>query len=439
MNQHDDLPMSSRLLTLLALSLVALPAFSQASLEALIDDIEPSVIEWRRDFHANPELSNREFRTAAVVADHLHSLGLEVETEVAHTGVIGILRGAHPGPMVALRADMDALPVKERVDLPFKSEVVSLYRGEEVPVMHACGHDTHIAMLMGAAEVLSAMREDLHGSIKFIFQPAEEGPPPGEEGGAELMVKEGVMEDVDAVFGLHINAGTYIGQINYRPQGIMAAVDDFRIVLNGKQAHGSAPWLGIDPIVAAAQVVNNLQTIVSRNMQLTKAAAVVTVGSIHGGVRSNIIPEELEMLGTIRTFDPEMRETLHKRFREIVGHTAASNGATAEIQLPYSAHYPVTYNDPDLTASMLPTLERIAGAENINLIDAVTGAEDFSYFAREVPGLYVFVGGKPLDAPADENVSHHTPDFFVDESGMKLGLQAYVNLALDYMEMASTQ
>ncbi|MGB0650331.1 MAG: amidohydrolase [Rhodothermales bacterium] len=431
--------MSSRLLTLLALSLVALPAFSQASLEALIDDIEPSVIEWRRDFHANPELSNREFRTAAVVADHLHSLGLEVETEVAHTGVIGILRGAHPGPMVALRADMDALPVKERVDLPFKSEVVSLYRGEEVPVMHACGHDTHIAMLMGAAEVLSAMREDLHGSIKFIFQPAEEGPPPGEEGGAELMVKEGVMEDVDAVFGLHINAGTYIGQINYRPQGIMAAVDDFRIVLNGKQAHGSAPWLGIDPIVAAAQVVNNLQTIVSRNMQLTKAAAVVTVGSIHGGVRSNIIPEELEMLGTIRTFDPEMRETLHKRFREIVGHTAASNGATAEIQLPYSAHYPVTYNDPDLTASMLPTLERIAGAENINLIDAVTGAEDFSYFAREVPGLYVFVGGKPLDAPADENVSHHTPDFFVDESGMRLGLQAYVNLALDYMEMASTQ
>lgn len=431
--------MSSRLLTLLAFSLVALPAFSQASLEALIDDIEPSVIEWRRDFHANPELSNREFRTAGVVADHLRSLGIEVTTEVAHTGVVGVLRGAHPGPMVALRADMDALPVKERVDLPFKSEVVSLYRGEEVPVMHACGHDTHIAMLMGAAEVLSAMREDLHGSIKFIFQPAEEGPPPGEEGGAELMVKEGVMEDVDAVFGLHINAGTYVGQINYRPRGMMAAVDDFRIVLNGKQAHGSAPWLGIDPIVTAAQVVNNLQTIVSRNMQLTKAAAVVTVGAIHGGVRSNIIPEELEMLGTIRTFDPEMRETLHKRFREIVSHTAASNGATADIQLPYSAHYPVTYNDPDLTATMLPTLERIAGAENINLIDAVTGAEDFSYFAREVPGLYVFVGGKPLDVPADESVSHHTPDFFIDESGMKLGLETYVNLALDYMEMASTQ
>lgn len=405
----------------------------------MVDALEAQVIEWRRDFHENPELSNREFRTAGIVADHLRSLGMEVETEVAHTGVIGILKGAHPGPVVALRADMDALPVKERVDLPFKSEVVSLYRDEEVPVMHACGHETHIAMLMGAAEVLAGMRDELHGTVKFIFQPAEEGPPPGEEGGAGLMVKEGVMEGVDAVFGLHINAGTYVGQISYRPKGMMAAVDDFRIVLHGKQAHGSAPWQGIDPIVAGAQVVNNLQTIVSRSMELTKAAAVVTVGSIHGGVRSNIIPEELEMLGTIRTFDPEMRETLHRRFRDIVNHTAASNGATADIQLPYSAHYPVTYNDPDLTAAMLPTLERIAGAQNINLIDAVTGAEDFSYFAREVPGLYVFVGGKPLDVPAEVSVSHHTPDFFIDESGMKLGVKAYLNLTLDYMEAASRQ
>ena len=425
--------------SLFALALLTLPALGQSSLEALIDDIEPAVIEWRRDFHANPELSNREFRTASIVADHLAALGMDVQIEVAHTGVIGILRGAHPGPIVALRADMDALPVKERVDLPFKSEVTSLYRGEEVPVMHACGHDTHVAMLMGAAEVLAGMRESLHGSVKFIFQPAEEGPPPGEEGGAELMVKEGIMEDVDAVFGLHISAGTYVGNINYRPKGMMAAVDDFRIVLNGKQAHGSAPWLGIDPVVTAAQVVNNLQTIVSRSLELTKAAAVVTVGSIHGGVRSNIIPEQLEMLGTIRTFDPEMRDTLHRRFREIVNHTAASNGASAEIQLPYSAHYPVTYNDPDLTDTMLPTLERIAGKENIHLIDAVTGAEDFSFFAREVPGLYVFVGGKPLDVPANQNVSHHTPDFFIDESGMKLGVQTYINLTLDYMEMASRQ
>ena len=431
--------MIRRLSALLLCVFITLPIFAQASLEALIDDIEPAVIEWRRDFHQNPELSNREFRTAAIVADHLSSLGIEVEIEVAHTGVVGTLTGAHPGPVVALRADMDALPVKERVDLPFKSEATSLYRGEEVPVMHACGHDTHVAMLMGAAEILAGMRDDLHGTVKFIFQPAEEGSPPGEEGGAEMMVKEGVMEGVDAVFGLHINAGTYVGQINYRPKGMMAAVDDFRIVLNGKQAHGSAPWLGIDPIVTAAQVVNNLQTIVSRSLELTKAAAVVTVGSIHGGVRSNIIPEELEMLGTIRTFDPEMRETLHRRFRDIVNHTAASNGATADIQLPYSAYYPVTYNDPDLTAAMLPTLERIAGKENINLIDAVTGAEDFSYFAREVPGLYVFVGGKPLDMPAEESVSHHTPDFFVDESGMKLGVKTYVNLTLDYMENASRQ
>ncbi|MDE2996125.1 MAG: amidohydrolase [Bacteroidota bacterium] len=431
--------MTRTLSSLFALALLTLPALGQSSLEALIDDIEPAVIEWRRDFHANPELSNREFRTASIVADHLAALGMDVQIEVAHTGVIGILRGAHPGPIVALRADMDALPVKERVDLPFKSEVTSLYRGEEVPVMHACGHDTHVAMLMGAAEVLAGMRESLHGSVKFIFQPAEEGPPPGEEGGAELMVKEGIMEDVDAVFGLHISAGTYVGNINYRPKGMMAAVDDFRIVLNGKQAHGSAPWLGIDPVVTAAQVVNNLQTIVSRSLELTKAAAVVTVGSIHGGVRSNIIPEQLEMLGTIRTFDPEMRDTLHRRFREIVNHTAASNGASAEIQLPYSAHYPVTYNDPDLTDTMLPTLERIAGKENIHLIDAVTGAEDFSFFAREVPGLYVFVGGKPLDVPANQNVSHHTPDFFIDESGMKLGVQTYINLTLDYMEMASRQ
>ena len=428
-----------RFTSLLAALLLTVPAVAQTAPDALFDDIEGAVIEWRRDFHANPELSNREFRTAGIVADHLRSLGMEVSTEVAHTGVIGILRGAHPGPTVALRADMDALPVKERVDLPFKSEVTSIYRDEEVPVMHACGHDTHVAMLMGAAEILAGMQSELHGSVKFIFQPAEEGPPPGEEGGAELMVKEGVMDGVDAVFGIHIAAGTYVGTIEYRPMGMMAAVDDFRIVLKGKQAHGSAPWLGIDPIVTASQVVNNLQTIVSRSLELTKAAAVVTVGSIHGGVRSNIIPEELEMLGTIRTFDPEMRETLHRRFREIVNHTAASNGATAEVQLPYSAYYPVTYNDPDLTTSMLPTLQRVAGTDKVELINAITGAEDFSYFAQEAPGLFVFVGGKPLDIPADVNVSHHTPDFFIDESGMKTGVKAYVNLALDYMEKASRQ
>jgi len=428
-----------KLLLLAALLAVSYPAFSQTLVDQIADALEPKVIEWRRDFHANPELSNREFRTAGIVAEHMRSLGMEVTEGVAHTGVIGILRGGHPGPVVALRADMDALPVLERVDVPFKSVATGLYRGEEVPVMHACGHDTHVAMLMGAAEALAGMRDDLRGSVKFIFQPAEEGSPPGEEGGAELMVKENVMDEVDVIFGLHIAAGAYVGKIEYRPRGMMAAVDDFRIVLKGKQAHGSAPWLGIDPVVTAAQVVNNLQTIVSRSLELTKAAAVVTVGAIHGGVRSNIIPEEVEMLGTIRTFDPQMRQNLHNRFREIVSHTAASNGAIAEIQLPYSAYYPVTFNDPDLTAQMLPTLNRTAGEDNVELIDAITGAEDFSYFAREVPGLYMFIGGKPLDLPADVSVSHHTPDFYIDEAGMKLGVRTLLNLTLDYMETASTQ
>lgn len=427
------------LLFTFALLTFASPLIAQNLVDQIADVLEPKVIEWRRDFHEHPELSNREFRTAGIVADHLRNLGIDVTTEVAHTGVIGILKGGHPGPTVALRADMDALPVKERVDLPFKSVATSLYRDEEVPVMHACGHDTHVAMLMGVAEALAGMQADLRGTVKFIFQPAEEGPPPGEEGGAELMVKEGVMEGVDVIFGLHIAAGTYVGQLEYRPKGMMAAVDDFRIVLKGKQAHGSAPWLGIDPIVTAAQVVNNLQTIVSRSLQLTKAAAVVTVGSIHGGVRSNIIPEELEMLGTIRTFDPEMRDKLHSRFRTIVSNTAASNGATAEIQLPYSARYPVTFNDPDLTSSMLETLERTTGKDNVIMIDAITGAEDFSFFANEVPGLFLFVGGKPLNIPKEVSVSHHTPDFYVDESGMKLGVRTLMNLTLDYMEKATRQ
>jgi len=413
-------------------------AQSATDVDALAAELEAQVIDWRRDFHMHPELSNREFRTAGIVADHLRSLGMDVTTDVAHTGVIGILEGAHPGPMVALRADMDALPVSERNDLPYKSVVTGEYRGETVDVMHACGHDTHVAMLMGVAVILSEMREDLHGSVKFVFQPAEEGPPPGEEGGAELMVKEGVMDGVDVAFAIHISANRPLGTLDYRPEGIMAAVDDFRIELTGKQAHGSAPWMGIDPIVTAAQVVNNLQTIVSRNLELTKAAAVVTVGSIHGGVRSNIIPESLEMLGTIRTFDPEMRETLHRRFEEIVGHTAASNGAHAEISLPYSTHYPVTYNDPELTARMLPTLHRTAGEDNVVHIDAITGAEDFSYFAQEVPGLYLFLGAKSPDLPEEMVVSHHTPDFVIDESAMKLGVRTLANLTLDYLDQAST-
>ena len=435
--------------TLAALTLTAallVPHLSSAQdiaspdqVDRLANDIESQVIEWRRHIHQNPELSNREFETAALVAEHLRGLGMAVETGVAHTGVVGVLKGGQPGPVVALRADMDALPVKERVDLPFKSTKTSEYRGETVPVMHACGHDTHVAMLMGVAEILTGMQDELRGTVKFIFQPAEEGPPPGEEGGAELMTKEGVMEDVDAIFGIHIAANVYVGKIEYRPEGMMAAVDDFKITVKGKQAHGSAPWMGIDPIVTASQIVNNLQTIVSRSLELTKDPAVVTVGAIHGGVRSNIIPEELYMLGTIRTFDPAMRDRLHERFRTIVENTAASNEAEVEIELPYSAYYPVTYNDPDLTAQMLPTLQRTAGADNVVEINPITGAEDFSYFAREAPGLYLFVGGKPLDVPEDVTISHHTPDFYIDESGMKLGVRTLTNLTLDYMEDASRQ
>ncbi|MFT5142418.1 MAG: amidohydrolase [Rhodothermales bacterium] len=420
--------------------LLAVPVSAQnVDVPAAADAIESKVIEWRRDFHANPELSNREFRTAGVIAAHLESLGIEVQTGVAHTGVIGLLKGGKDGPVFALRADMDALPVVERGELPFKSQVTSLYRGQEVGVMHACGHDTHMAILMGVAEILAANRSSLAGTVKFIFQPAEEGSPEGEEGGAELMVKEGALTnpDVDAIFGLHIWAEQDIGSIGYRPRGMMAGVQDFRIIVRGVQAHGSAPWSGIDPVVTAAQIINGLQTIVSRSVQLTRDVAVVTVGSIHGGVRSNIIPEELEMVGTIRTFSDEDRDLVHRRIREIANGVATSMGASVEVAIPFSANYPVTYNDPELTAAMLPSLERAAGKENVMIIDAVTGAEDFSFFANEVPGLYLFLGGKPLDQAKEDTPSHHTPDFHIDEAGMKLGVKAMLNLTLDYLNGAA--
>jgi amidohydrolase len=426
------------LVPLLLLAACLAPSAKAQTDEAVLA-IEPRVIEWRRDFHRNPELSNREFRTAGIVAEHLRGLGLEVTTGVAHTGVVGVLRGGRPGPVVALRADMDALPVPERNELPFRSTAVGEYRGEEVPVMHACGHDTHVAMLMAVAEILSGMRDELPGTVKFIFQPAEEGAPPGERGGAEVMVEEGVLEDprVDAVFGLHIDAQREVGTIGYRPRGAMASVQDFRITVHGRQAHGSTPWHGVDPIVTAAQIVGSLQTVVSRSTELTRAAAVVTVGAIHGGVRSNIIPEEVEMVGTIRTFEDDMRDRVHRRIREIAEHTAAANGATVTVEIPMSASYPVTFNDPDLTAAMLPSLVRAAGEGNVELVDAETGAEDFSFFANEVPGFYFNVGGMPRGMSRDEAPSHHTPDFFIDESGMRLGVQAMLNVAIDYLNGAA--
>jgi amidohydrolase len=421
------------LLAFISADTVAQTASLKTIIDQKADELEEKVIEWRRYFHENPELSNREFNTAIKIAAFLNELGLDVQTGVAHTGVVAVLEGGKPGPVVALRADIDALPVVERTDVPFKSVAVGEYQGKEVGVMHACGHDTHIAILMGVAQILTDMQNELEGTVKFIFQPAEEGAPVGEEGGAELMVKEGVLKnpDVDVIFGLHINDATPVGMINYRPRGIMAAVNSFGITVKGKQAHGSAPWSGVDPIVTSAQIINNIQTIVSRNLQLTNQAAVVTVGQINGGVRNNIIPEEVHMEGTIRTLDAGMREQLFERLETIVTNTAESNGAEAILEIRKG--YPITYNDPELTAKMIPTLEGVVGKENLNLINAITGAEDFSFFQEEIPGLYFFVGGLPAGGTPN---GHHTPDFYIDESGLKYGVRAMAHLVVDYFNQA---
>lgn len=412
-----------------------LGAFAQTNVMDKASEIEAKVIEWRRHFHENPELSNREFETAKYVENHLRKLGLEVQTGVAHTGVIGILKTGKPGPTVALRGDMDALPVTERVDIPFASKVTSEYLGTKVGVMHACGHDTHVAMLMGAAEILTEMKDQLSGTIVFIFQPAEEGAPPGEEGGAELMVKEGVLSknEVDVIFGLHINSKTEVGTVKYRPEGTMAAVNRLVIKVKGKQTHGSTPWTGVDPIAVSAQIIQGLQHIISRQSPLTKAAAVISIGKISGGVRSNIIPEEVEMIGTIRTLDTKMQKDIHEKIRRTATKIAESAGATAEVTIEKG--YPVTYNDPKLTADMLATIEATAGKDNVILTDARTGAEDFSFFAREVPGLFLFLGGMPKGTDPAEAAPHHTPDFYIDESGMKLGVALLCNLTIDYINM----
>jgi amidohydrolase len=406
---------------------------SQVSGKAL--SIEQKVISWRRDLHEHPELGNNELRTAGIIAKHLASLGIEVKTGVGKTGVVGVLKGGKPGPVVALRADMDGLPVTERVDLPFASKVKAVYNGQEVGVMHACGHDTHVAILMGVAEVLAAIKQDIPGTVKFIFQPAEEGAPAGEEGGAELMVKEGVLENpkVETIFGLHINSQTPVGDITYRPGGTMAAVNDMKITITGRQAHGAYPWSSIDPIVISSQIINNLQTIVSRNLNVTENPGVVTIGAINGGVRSNIIPEKVEMLGTIRNFSKADEAMFIERVRTIATKTAEAGGAKAEVKIPYSSHYPVTFNDPALTEKMLPSLQLSAGAAHVKLKPPVTGAEDFSFYQEKVPGLFIFLGGMPKNGDPLKAPSHHTPDFFIDESGFTLGVNTLCNLALDYM------
>lgn len=416
-------------------ALLAQEHSARARVAALADRVEDKVIAWRRDFHAHPELGNRETRTAGIIAKHLRSLGMEVETGVAKTGVVGLLTGGAPGPVVALRADMDGLPITEATSLPFASDIKTQYNGEEVGVMHACGHDSHMAILMGVAEVLSAMKADIRGSVKFIFQPAEEGAPFGEEGGAKLMVKEGVLENpnVDVIFGLHVNSQIEVGKIGYRPGGTMASVNDMKITIIGKPAHGADPWSSVDPIVVAAQVINNLQPIISRNLNLTRNPGVVTIGAIHGGNRSNIIPETVEMMGTIRALSAEDEQMIIDRVKQVATKTAESAGASAEVHIPFSMRYPVTYNDPALTEQMLPSLKQTAGEDQVFLREAVTGAEDFSFFQEKIPGMYFFLGGMPKGQTPDEAPSHHTANFYIDEGGFKLGVKALTNLTLDYL------
>jgi amidohydrolase len=426
-----------KILVACCLSLVSLFAFSQ-DLTSMIEQkalaIQSKLVEWRRYLHQHPELSNREYKTGQFVAQHLKELGIEVKYPVAKTGVLGILKGAKPGPVIALRADMDALPIKERTDVPFKSTVMSEYMGDSVPVMHACGHDSHVAMLLGTAEVLSSMKDQIAGTVKFIFQPAEESPPPGEEGGAPLMIKEGVMDDpkVDVTFGLHIESKIEIGRIEYKPGAFMASSDWFTIKVKGKGSHGALPWGGIDPIVVSAQIISGLQQIVSRQMELTKAPVVITVGKIDGGVRSNIIPEQCEMYGTIRTLDSKMQKDVLARVKNTAEKIAEASGATAEVVIENKTL--VTYNDTALVRMMLPSLTK---ATNGNLVERnwSTGAEDFSFYGTKAPAFFFYLGGMPKGEDPDKAPEHHTADFYIDDSMLYVGVKAFCNLVFDYEAM----
>jgi amidohydrolase len=410
---------------------------SAASLDERLDkaaaQVESKVIACRRDIHQNPELGNREFRTSKLVADRLRELGIETRTPVAHTGVVGILKGGKPGRVVALRADMDALPVSEQVDVPFASKARTTYNGQDVGVMHACGHDAHVAILLGVAETLAGVRDQIPGTVVFLFQPAEEGAPDGEEGGAELMVKEGALDNpkVDAVFGLHVTSRFPVGEIAYTPGAEMAAVDSFRIKVHGKQTHGAYPWLGVDPIVVASQIVLALQTIPSRQLDVSLAPSVVTVGAIHGGVRNNIIPDDVEMIGTIRSLDAKMREQLHSRIKRTAQDIAASAGATADVRI--DTGYPITYNDPKLTERMAPTFRRLTN--NVEIVRPTLGAEDFSFYQQKVPGVFFWLGTRPKNQTPEEAASNHSPLFYVDESGLLLGVRALAHVAVDYLAM----
>ncbi|MCA0892720.1 amidohydrolase [Microbulbifer agarilyticus] len=429
-------------LSLSALAFVSHGALAQAqsnSLDTALKKAEPNVIEWRRHIHQNPELGNREFETAKYITRHLKDLGMEVETGIAHTGVIGFLKGGQPGPTVALRADMDALPVTEQVDLPFASKATTQYNGEEVGVMHACGHDTHVAMLMGAAEVLSGMRDELAGNILFIFQPAEEGAPEGEEGGAELMLKEGLFKKYKpaVAFGQHVTSGLPSGVIGYRSGPLMASSDQFKIHVHGRQTHGSRPWGGVDPITASAQIVMGTQTLVSRQIDITKEPAVVSFGIIDGGVRNNIIPDSVYMNGTIRNFDMDNRQEIFKRLKITAEKIAEASGAEAKVEILEG--YPVTVNNPALTEEAIPTLKAAAGDDKVMVIPKITGAEDFSFFANEIPGFYYFLGVTPEGTDPSSAASNHSPQFYVDESALKIGTKAITQLAIDYLDRQQNQ
>jgi amidohydrolase len=418
-------------LLLIFSTILAFNTQAQSNLDKQFEEIESKVIEWRRHFHEYPELSNREFKTAKTIAEHLTSLGLEVKTGVAHTGVVAILKGSQPGKVIALRADIDGLPVTERNDLSFKSEVKTTFLNTETGVMHACGHDTHTAILMGVAEILTKNKEKIKGTVKFIFQPAEEGPLPGEEGGAKLMIKEGVLDNpkVDAIFGLHIRSNYEVGTIHYKKGGVMASVERFVINVKGKQTHGGRPWQGVDPILISAKIIDGLQTIISRESKLVNEAAVITVGKITAGTRFNIIPETAELIGTVRTLDPEMKAHIQKRMTEMVTTLAKAYGGEATIS--FQNNTAITYNDFDLVDKMLPTLQKVVGTENVRLRKATTGGEDFSYYQEIVPGFFFFLGG--MTPGNTEAFPHHTPDFFIDESGLIFGVKALTQITFDYL------
>ncbi|MBX7055238.1 MAG: amidohydrolase [Pyrinomonadaceae bacterium] len=424
----------SAIILLCSISVSVLGVDMTTEINAATAKVMPQVVQWRRYLHEHPELGNREFNTAKLVAAELKKLGIDVRTGIAKTGVVGILKGSQPGPVIGLRADMDGLPVTERVNVPFKSTVKSEYNGQTVGVMHACGHDTHVAMLLGTATVLAGMKDKIKGTVVFIFQPAEEGAPAGETGGASDMVKEGVMDDpkIDAMFGIHINSATEIGQIKYKSGAEMAASDWFEIKVKGRQSHGAYPWQGIDPIAVSTQIYTGLQMIVARQSELPKAPVIITVGRMTAGIRENIIPEEAVMAGTIRTLDTAMQDEVHDKIRRTASKIAESMGATAEVRIDRKT--PVTYNDPQLVKKMLPSLEKAVGKGNVIDAEWVTGAEDFAFYGQKAPSFFFFVGGMPKGGDPKTVPSHHTPDFFIDDSRLDVGVKAFCNIVFDFVK-----